>query len=366
MAQGRVLLVTALVSAVALAGCSGTDEPAVAPQPTPSPHSLAERAQAVESVAAPNVDAGVAPGVVVVLADDSGQRALALGVSDRAKHTPMSPEARFKLAGPTAPMTAAVVLQLAEDRVLDLEDTVETWLPGLLRHGDRITLAEVLAQTGGLPDPDPSSLIGDPHATVDDYVGLLADEPLESEPGEEFRYSNAGYALLGLVVEKATGRPLEEVLRERLFDPLGMSSTRLPDGESLGSHLAHGYEGRHDVTDVDVSWVGAAGALVGSADDVSLFLRGLFGGAVVPLPVLDRMTDMRDVRSLGWNGFGLGLARVDTDCGVAYGQSGRVPGYVSDAWFAPDSGRSVVVEVNGSGDAVSGTVEAIREAALCD
>lgn len=365
MAQGRVLLGTALVSAVALVGCVGTD-PTVEPQPTPSPHSLAERTQAVEDVAAPNAGAGAAPGIVAVLADDSGQRTLSVGVSDRAKRTPMSPADRFKLAGASAPMTAAVVLQLAEDRVLDLEDTVETWLPGSLRHGDQITLAEVLAQTGGLPDPDPTALIGDRRATVDDYVGLIADEPLESEPGEEFLYSKAGYALLGLVVEQATGQPLDEVLHERLFDPLGMTSTRLSTGESLGPHLAHGYEGKHEVTDTEVSWTGAAGALVGSAPDVSLFLRGLFGGAVVPLDVLHRMTDMREVRLFDWDGFGLGLARVETDCGIAYGQSGRAPGYVSDAWFAPDTGRSVVVAVNSSDRAVSGTVEAIREAALCD
>jgi D-alanyl-D-alanine carboxypeptidase len=103
-----------------------------------------------------------------------------------------------------------------------------------------------------------------------------------------------------------------------------------------------------------------------AGEDVSAFVRGLFEGALVPMESVSAMTEMRDLSFSGWSGYGLGVARAHTDCGVAFGHSGGVPGYASEAWYDVSTGRSAVILLNSVGGSVGGTLDSILEAALCD
>ncbi|HET6651911.1 MAG TPA: serine hydrolase domain-containing protein [Nocardioides sp.] len=360
MARAGLLVAAVLLSTAALAACDA-DEPAPAPEPEPSAiqRSVAQRADSVEEIVAADIDAGVAPGAVVVLADDSGERTVVRGVADSERRTPLRPNHSFKTAALTVPIVAATVMQMEQDGLLRRDQTVAELSPGLLAAGDRITVEELLEHASGLTE-------GGPASDDDAFVREIADEPLDRQPGERFEYRNEDYAVLGLVVEAVEGQPLSAVLDRRVFEPLRMRTARLAPEQPAPPGLAHGYDDGQDVTDEDLSWVGGAGAVTAGAEDMSAFLRGLFEGALVPSAAVQQMTEMRDLSFSGWSGYGLGVARVHTDCGVAYGHSGGVPGYASEAWYDLETGRSVVIMLNSVGGAVSGTVDAILQAALCD
>jgi len=365
----RTLATTLLLGAVVLAGCSGPADGAGSQSAAPksaAASTLADRTRAVAEIARADVAAGVVPGATVVLADDSGEQTLAFGVSDSSHGTPMRGADRFRIASITKSMTAALVLQLADDGLLDLDDTAESWLPGLLPNGDEITLAQLLGHVSGLPEADDGPFVGTHGVTGEDVLRTIADEPVEAPPGELLAYRNVNFVALGMVAERATGRPLSRLLRDRLFDPLGMTTARLAREGHPGPHLVHAYEGGEDVTDLDVYWAQGAGGVTATANDVSRFYRGLFGGAVVPNTRLADMMAARDDDILGWNGYGLGLAAIETDCGTALGHGGRLPGISTEAWTIRATGRSVVIFANADGRSTQGTLDSIREAALCD
>ncbi|HEY7718923.1 MAG TPA: serine hydrolase domain-containing protein, partial [Pedococcus sp.] len=240
-----------------------------------------------------------------------------------------------------------------------LDDTVAELSPRLLEDGGRITVAQLLSHVSGLPE-------GEPASDDDEFVRQIASMPLEYEPGERFEYRNEDFAVLGLLVEDVSGQPLATVLQHRLFDPLGMATARLAPDEPARPGLAHGYQDGQDVTDQDVSWLGGAGAVTAAGEDVSAFVRGLFEGALVPMESVSAMTEMRDLSFSGWSGYGLGVARAHTDCGVAFGHSGGVPGYASEAWYDVSTGRSAVILLNSVGGSVGGALDSMLEAALCD
>jgi D-alanyl-D-alanine carboxypeptidase len=375
----RAAVAVLLVAATSLAGCDGgasTSEgtPDPAPSPAASPAAaggtFADRVDVITEAARANADAGMVPGLTVAVADHDETATLAFGVSDLEAGTPMRPDDRFRIASITKSMTATIVLQLVQEGKLGLDDTVETYLPGVLDAGDRITLRHLLGHVSGLPEADDSRYVRPGHrvrhgVTDEEYVRLIAHAPLEADPGELFVYRNINFVLLGMVVEAVTGQDIGAVMRERLFEPLGLRDTRLATEGHPGPRLVHVYDGMEDLTWLDVYWAGAAGGVTSTAGDLVTFYRTLFSGGLLDDERLGAMTDIRDDDLIGWNGYGLGLAAVETDCGTALGHSGRLPGLATEAWSMPERGRSVVVLVNGDGRLAGGTIDVVREAALC-
>ena len=163
MRHGRSLPAVTLLAVVTLGACSGEPErpEGLSSSATSAPTtSLTGRAEQVAEIVEANTGSGLVPGIVVVLADDTGEESVARGVSDLESETPMRVDDRFRIASITKSMTAAVVLQLAQDAVLGLDDTVETWLPGLLAHGDEITVRQLLGHLSGLEEADDSGFVG--------------------------------------------------------------------------------------------------------------------------------------------------------------------------------------------------------------
>jgi len=271
----------------------------------------------------------------------------------------------FRIASITKAMVASVVLQLVDEGVMRLDDTVERWQPGLLAHGDEITIAQLLGHVSGLPDPDLGRFVGRPGVAEEDIVRQIARRRLDAPPGNRLAYRDVNYIVLGLVVEHVTGEPLDRVLQRRLFSSLGMpSATFVKEGVVPGG-MVHGYVGHEDVTDLDIYWGEAAAGVAADGRDVSRFIRGLFAGGVLPETQLAAMVEVREHKIMHWTGYGLGMARTQTDCGEALGHSGRIPGYSSEAWAASDTSRSVVVLANTTSRSADRTLDTVVEAALC-
>ena len=171
---------------------------------------------------------GAVPGASVLVLQD-GEPALrrSYGIADLEHGTPATPATNYRLASVTKQFTAAAILLLAEDDRLLLDDRVRKWLPGLPASQDGITIHHLLTHTGGLVDYE-ELMPGDLETQLRDADVLKLQEQeqrLYFGPGTKWRYSNGGYALLALIVERASGLSFQTFLRERIFLPLGMDNT---------------------------------------------------------------------------------------------------------------------------------------------
>ena len=269
------------------------------------------------------------------------------GVSGDAVHgtqIPMKPRDTFEIASTSKTFTAVTALLLMEKGLLKLDDPIGDYLPpavtgGLLvinghDYGPEITIRQLLDHTGGLPDYwyDPPYVIGTYNAFLVAYY-LYPDhfwKPEEllafarrltpiARPGKVFRYSDTGYVLLGLLIEKVTGWKLHQVYRQLLFRPLGMTDTYLGYREPPASPYleSHRYEGRrdmHGITQQSADWGG--GGLVSSTRDLEKFSNALFHGDVFSDP--HTLETMKDWISTGSDDvyYGLGIFRITLDYGL--------------------------------------------------
>jgi len=302
------------------------------------------------------VVAAGAPGVFVVVREDGKVHSEARGFADRSRSIRMRADERFRIGSVTKTFVAALVLRLAEDGRLRLDDSVERWLPGLIPGGREITVRHLLSHTAGLFDyvEDPR-VLSDPERrwSPRDLVSLaIAHPPERSPPGRSFAYSSTNYVVLGLIAEEAGGAPLGRQLRERLFRPLGLRRTSFVPGEIRGRHV-HGHrppshQGIVTGPPVDTSeepawWAWAAGGIVSTADDVQRFFAELLRGRVLS-PALLR--EMETLVPAGRQRYGLGIATFPTPCGPAWGHTGNVQGTIAVAWNTRDASRQLVLVVN--------------------
>jgi CubicO group peptidase (beta-lactamase class C family) len=188
---------------------------------------------------------GAVPGAaVLVVRDGAPVVRRGYGLADLEQGMPVTPATNFRLASVSKQFTAAAILLLAEDGRLGLDDPVQTWLPTLPPDARAVTIRHLLTHTSGLIDYEdviPESMTGQLHDA--DVLALLATEDRTYfPPGAAYRYSNSGYALLALIVERASGRSFADFLRRRIFEPLGMSATLAYEaGISTVGRRAYGY-----------------------------------------------------------------------------------------------------------------------------
>ena len=188
---------------------------------------------------------GDAPGAsVLVLEDGKPAFQRSYGMAELETGRAATPSTQYRLASITKQFTATCVLLLTEDGALTLDDPVRRWLPALPVSADAVTLRHLLSHTSGLIDYEdliPDTQTQQVHDA--DVLRLLErEERLYFVPGSDYRYSNSGYALLALVVERASGERFADFLHARVFSPLGMTQTlaREDDGPAIASR-AYGY-----------------------------------------------------------------------------------------------------------------------------
>ncbi|MFF0726170.1 serine hydrolase domain-containing protein [Streptomyces sp. NPDC004134] len=288
------------------------------------------------------------------------------GVADVGTHRPVPRNGYFRMASTGKALVATVVLQLADEGRLALDDTVDRWLPGLVtgngNDGRLITVRHLLRHTAGLHDDLPG------FATPREYyehrydtytprqvVARAMKHRPDFAPGTGWGYSNTGYVLLDLIIEKVTGRPWHEEVGARVLAPLGMDRTYLPGGTPAPrSPHARAYQvfpsgERVDVTKVLVP---DPGGYVSTTADVNRFLRALLGGELLP-PA--RLAEMRETVPVSeelaefWPGgrYGLGLVERPLSCGGSYwGHGGGEAGYITVNGATGDGRRAVTVSMS--------------------
>ena len=228
--------------------------------------------------------AGDVPGAsVLVLRDGVPLVRRSYGNADLEAGVAATPQTNYRLASVTKQFTAAAILLLAQDGTLSLDDPVRKWLPSLPAAADPITLHHLLTHTSGLVDYEDVMAADATEQVHDlDVLHLLqTQDHLYFAPGTDYRYSNSGYALLALVVGKASGRDFATFLRERIFQPLGMTQTLArEDGISTVADRAYGYslvDDRWTRTDQSsTSAVLGDGGVYSSIDDLAKWDAALY------------------------------------------------------------------------------------------
>ena len=327
-----------------------------------------------------------APGAILLVRDRRGVWRAASGFSNLANRTKMRTNVSFRVGSITKSFVATLILGLVADGRLSLDDTVERWLPGRVPNGNQITVRQLLNHTSGLFNYTDDFASFEPYLTDRGFVwspfellAIALGHPPVFAPGAYWSYSNTGYIVLGLIVEAASGTSLNQLLRQRLFEPLGLSRTILPSAPTLPEPFTHGYippplgelyggtpGQQFDSTLISPSWAWAAGALVSTADDIAAFYRLLLTGRVLAPPTLQAMKTV--VHHGGSDAYGLGLAsfRLRYPCRWAWGHTGQVLGYSSFAWSTAKAGRQVVLLVNTMfTDRQFNVVREILNSALC-
>ncbi|QCO66663.1 beta-lactamase family protein [Luteimonas yindakuii] len=232
---------------------------------------------------------GDVPGVsVLVLHEGRPVLRRSHGLADLEAVTPATPETRYRLASVSKQFTAAAILRMAEEGLLRLDDPVRRWLPELPPATAPVTLHHLLAHTSGLVDYE-DLMEAAPAGQVQDadVLALLARaDRLRFAPGTAYAYSNSGYVLLGLVAARASGQSFPEVLRTRLFTPLGMDGAVAwtADGAPVRAR-AWGYslrDGRWQRTDQSpTSATLGDGGIYASIDELGRWLAALDAGAIL-------------------------------------------------------------------------------------
>jgi CubicO group peptidase (beta-lactamase class C family) len=212
------------------------------------------------------------------------------GLANMEWNIPNAPDTKFRLGSITKQFTAALVLQLVDEGKVKLDGKISDYLPSYRKDiGDKVTVHQLLNHTSGIPSytglPGFFANVSRNPFTVDDFVKQYTSNDLEFEPGSKFSYNNSGYFLLGAIVEKVTGKGYEQVLKERIFDPLGMKNSGYDHHGEIIAKRATGYQrspnGYINAAYLDMSIPYAAGSLYSTVEDLHLWDQALYTDRVV-------------------------------------------------------------------------------------
>jgi CubicO group peptidase (beta-lactamase class C family) len=317
------------------------------------------------------------PGAVLYVdVPGEGTWSTALGTDNLATGAPMNPEDHFRVGSNTKTFTGTVILQLVDEGKLKLDDPVSEYRPEV-PNGENITIQQLLNMSSGLYNYAEDKAFNETLDTEPDKVWTpeevdeigFQNEPYFA-PGEGFHYSNTNTVLLGLIVEQLTGQPLEQEFQERLFEPLGMTNTLLPERssavvpdpyshgymyqtnvESLDTSVLQGEEAEqadqsagtpNDVTGDNPSWAWAAGAGISTLQDLRIWVKALATGEFLsPETQRERLTYVSPAPAPDVN-YGLAIA----DFAGFIGHDGQIPGYNTFMGYNPETGATIIVLTN--------------------
>jgi CubicO group peptidase (beta-lactamase class C family) len=309
-------------------------------------------AERMDQIARYYVDAQQFMGAVLVTHGDEVLFSKAYGAANLEWNIPNTLDTKFRIGSMTKQFTASGVLLLEERGKLGLDDPIKNYYASAPASWDKITLRHLLGHTSGIPNytntPD-FGRMSSWHATPTELVERVRDKPLEFEPGAQMRYSNTGYVLLGMVIEKASGTSYQAFLKQNIFDPLGMKDTGYDDNSTVLPRRAAGYtpsaNGISNAIYVDMTTPFAAGALYSTAPDLQRWELALFGKRLISAASLDAMT------TKGKGDYGMGLF-IGTESGRRrFEHGGGIPGFNAKMSYYPDTGVAVIAlsNLNGPG-----------------
>lgn len=309
-------------------------------------------------------------GALVRITGWAGEWSGTSGESDITTHAPVNPDGYFRIGSTTKTYTAVMVLQLAQEHRIDLDQPVQRYLPGLLPASyPNIPVYTLLDHTSGLPSVDiPELYIPQwilehrfDHWSPQQVVDTALRHPIDFAPGTAQKYTNTAYVTAGMIIEKVTGKSYARNLSERITGPLGLAHTYYPgDDPHLPNPAARGYLNVKDtpvdvpghladVTEMNQSIPGAAGAIISTSADLDSFITGLFRGRLLGHEMMQRLFTVPKVPMFDGSGqayYSQGLMRIEVNGLTVWGKTGSRYGYSSGIFATRDLGRKLAYSVN--------------------
>jgi CubicO group peptidase (beta-lactamase class C family) len=321
-------------------------------------------------------------GVVLVAKNGKIIYKKAFGVADRDWNLPVTTDTKFKIASLSKSFTALAIMQLVSEGKIRLNGTIKEYIPDYSgKLGDSITIHQLLTHTSGIRsslDPEEEIIKQRLHHDLREYLKYAEASDLLFKPGNRFGYSNFGYNILAYIIQMITGKSYNVVLKEKIFDPAGMKSTKQYDNILVEEKLAKGYEynllyGYRNADYVDASLTVGPGGLLSTVEDLFLFDRSLYSQKLLSDEYLKSIFKPYQPGKYGYgwfiskrifpglpdsitiadhsgsiDGFGSYMARILTDSSfVVVLKNQRSDTYIHPG-YAPDIGNQIISIIYGS------------------
>ncbi|MFO0993080.1 MAG: serine hydrolase domain-containing protein [Hyphomicrobiales bacterium] len=321
-----------------------------------TPFPAAEEAAIVQLIEA-GMTAQRQPGLIVGISiPGRGEFTRAFGVGDIATKAPMKPEDHVRIASITKSFVAVAALRLVDQGKLKLDDTLATWITGI-PNGDKITIRDLLGMRSGIYDFTSdrqflADFTADPLMTFSpqDVVAIVNRHEPDFAPGEKVAYCDTNYIFLGMIIEKVTRKPVEDVIREEIIAPLKLADTSFPTASTMPEPFARGYYAGEDgkgaprdftASNPAVAW--SAGAMISTLDDLRIWSKALATGALLkPQTHAEQMKFGAIATKPIHVGYGLGIA----DFGGLIGHNGAIFGYTTAMFYVAAADATIVIEGN--------------------
>src|SRR5262245_6341345 len=306
---------------------------------------------------------GGPPGIIVVMTRGKSIDVHTAGVANLEHRRPIHIHDHMRLASVAKAFSGAAALSLVTTGQLSPDDTILKWLPELPQTWWPVTLAQLLNHTSGIPDFTDEdkfqTAVRESLQSPPPPLGLLAfvtGQTPTFTPGTQYHYSNSDNIIVGLMIESATTRRYEDVLKDLVYRPLKLKHTSLPNDSDIPRPYVHGYHvldnPPSDFSNIFAAgWAWASGGIVSTPADTTVFVRGYVSGALIDQHTRAAQFQFRpgdsDPPGPGVNSAGLALFRYETTCGTVYGHTGNTAGFTQFVAATADGKRSVVVSING-------------------
>jgi CubicO group peptidase (beta-lactamase class C family) len=274
------------------------------------------------------------------------------GFADVELNVPASPKTKFRLGSVTKQFTAAAILLLQERGKLNVNDPVKKYLPDAPAAWDKITIYNLLTHTSGIPDftsfTDYASL--EPFATTPkELVARFREKTLDFQPGEQWRYSNSGYVLLGYLIEKISGESYAQFVIENIFKPLGMADSGYDSNSAIIQNRASGYtlsaNGLVNAGYINMTVPLSAGGLYSTTEDLLRWEQGFFGGKLLSAASQQEMVTPFK------NDYAFGLQVFKVNGHQVIDHEGGIEGFNTLLAYYPEDKLTVIVLGNVNGTA---------------
>ncbi|KAA0777183.1 class A beta-lactamase-related serine hydrolase [Bacillus sp. AR2-1] len=300
------------------------------------------------------------PGILAQISKGGKNWSYAAGIADLRTKKTMKTDFRFRIGSVTKTFIATFLLQLSGENRLNLDDSIEKWLPGVIQgngyDGNQITIRQILNHTSGIADyvnsKDFDIMDTKKSYTAEEFVKMGISFPPDFAPGKGWSYSNTGYVSLGILIEKVTGNSYVEEVENRIIEPLDLSNTFLPGNSSVipGTKHARGYfqlDGASELKDVTYINPGSSdGDMISTADDLNKFFTYLLSGKLLKEQQLKQMLTTVPTNREG-TGYGLGIYEIKLPNGVSvWGHRGVVPGFTTFAGGTLGGKHTLAVNLN--------------------
>ena len=285
------------------------------------------------------------------------------GLADIAAKRPVTPDTVFRIGSITKQFSAAIVLQLAAEGKLSLDDPLSKFFPDWPQPSASATVRQLLNHTSGIqsytdiPGWMVEANTGKPYSN-DEMIAVFRDLPAPSKPGEAYAYNNSAYFLLGAIIEKVTGKPWHQEAAERIYRPLKLTTFRYGVEEAQVPAMATGYavneKGEAGSSPrIHMSVPGAAGALIGTVGDLAIWADALHHGRVVDAASYKAMTTPTRTSDGKQSPYGYGLALDELRGHQTIGHGGGIFGFVTASIYVPEKDVFVAVFHNAAPSAAS-------------